>query len=61
MKKEQFKNQIGKMTEAQKQYWYEINTRLASKVNEIEFKTKTAYKNAMDEVYGKTIAEYLKS
>ena len=61
MTTEQFKNQIGKMTEAQKQYWYEINTRLASKVNEIEFKTKTAYKNAMAEVYDKTIAEYLKS
>ena len=61
MTKEQFKNQIGKMTKAQKQKWYEINTRLVSEVNEREFKTKTAYKNAMAKVYDKTIAEYLKS
>jgi len=58
---EQFKNQIGNMTKAQKQKWFEINTRLVSEINEREFKTKTAYKNAMAKVYDKTIAEYLKS
>ena len=61
MTKEKFKSQIGKMTKAQKQKWYKINTRLVSEVNEREFKTKTAYKNAMSKVYDKTIAEYLKS
>lgn len=61
MTKQEFKSQIGKMTKAQKQKWCEINTRLASEVNEREFKTKTAYKNAMAKVYDKTIAEYLKS
>lgn len=61
MTKEQFKNQIGKMTKAQKQKWYEINTRLVSEVNEREFKNKTSYKNAMAKVYDKTISEYLKS
>ena len=34
---------------------------LVSEVNEMDFKTKTAYKNAMAKVYDKTIAEYLKS
>lgn len=61
MTKAEFKSQIGKMTKAQKQKWYKINTRLVSEVNEREFKTKTAYKNAMAKVYDKTIAEYLKS
>ena len=59
MTKEEFKSKIGEMTKAQKQTWYEINTRLVSEVNEIEFKTKTAYKNAMAKVYDKTIAEYI--
>ena len=61
MTKEEFKTQIGKMSQAQKKKWYEINTRLVSEVNEKDFKTKTAYKNAMAKVYDKTIAEYLKS
>lgn len=61
MTKEEFKSQIGKMTTAQKKKWYEINTKLVSEVNERDFKTKTAYKNAMAKVYDKTIAEYLKS
>ena len=61
MTKKEFKNQIGKMTSTQKQKWFEINSRLVSKVNEREFKTKTAYKNAMAKVYDKTIAQYLKS
>ena len=61
MTKDEFKAQIGKMTQSQKKKWYEINTRLVSEVNEREFKTKTAYKNAMAKVYDKTIAEYLKS
>ena len=61
MTKEVFKSQIGKMTKAQKQKWYEINTYLVSEVNERGFKTKKAYKNAMEKVYDKTISEYLKS
>lgn len=61
MTKQEFKSQIGKMTKAQKQKWFEINTRLVSEINEREFKTKTGYKNAMSKVYDKTIAEYLKS
>ena len=60
MTKEEFKSQIGKITTAQKEKWYEINTKLVSEVNERDFKTKTAYKNAMAKVYDKTIAEYLK-
>lgn len=61
MTKEEFKSQIGKMTTEQKKKWYEINAKLVSEVNELDFKTKTAYKNAMAKVYDKTIAEYLKS
>jgi hypothetical protein len=61
MNKKEFKAQIGKMTLAQKKKWYEINTRLVAEVNEKDFKSKTAYKNAMAKVYDKTIAEYLKS
>jgi len=60
-KNQKFKNQIINMTKEQKQKWFEINTRLVSEINEREFKTKTAYKNAMSKVYAKTIAEYLKS
>ena len=58
--KEEFKSQIWKMTTEQKKNWCEINTQLVSEVNEMDFKTKTAYKNAMAKVYDKTIAEYLK-
>jgi len=61
MTKAEFKSQIGEMTLAQKQKWYQINVRLVSEVNERDFKTKTAYKNAMAKVYDKTIKEYLKS
>lgn len=58
---EEFKSQIGKMTSEQKKKWYEINTELVSEINEKDFKTKTAYKNAMAKVYDKTIAIYLTS
>lgn len=61
MTKEEFKSKIGEMTTEQKRKWCEINTKLVSEVNEMDFKTKTAYKNAMAKVYDKTIAEYLKS
>ena len=61
MKKEEFKNQISKMTTAQIKKWNEILCELSTEVNEMEFKTKTAYKRAMNKVYNKTIKEYLRT
>ncbi len=60
MTKEQFKKQAHLMTNAQKALWYKINTEFVHEVNTKEFKTKSAYKNAMAKVYDKTVKEYLK-
>ena len=61
MKKEKFKNQISKMTTAQIKKWNKILYELSTEVNEMEFKTKTAYKRAMNKVYNKTFKEYLRT
>jgi len=60
MTKKEFKNQTGRMTKEQKQLWYKINTFYKRTTNFKDFKTKTAYKNAMAKIYEKTNKEYLK-
>lgn len=61
MTRNEFKDQIIKMTKAQKQKWFDIHTRLLSEVNEKEFKTRADYKKEMSKIYDKTIEEYCKS